>query len=249
MYSHLWGARTLTPLKERKEIAIDADDKIVGFSMEGNSAIPENGFVLSLPLGHPFSSVPVNTKADIDFNPLSFSKGDKKSLVMGIPALIQDGKINSDLLKNQASFYQAAHARTAIGVRPNGDIVIIVAEHVYRKPLTEITLGEVNRSSKIAAFAGQKIWAKSTGTYTGAVEGNDLVKLTRNNATGLTLPELAHLMSELGCESAINLDGGGSSSLYLNHKIVNQTIGDQDEGMGQTIARPVSNAIVFKRAS
>ena len=56
-------------------------------------------------------------------------------------------------------------------------------------------------------------------------------------------------MSELGCESAINLDGGGSSSLYLNHKIVNQTIGDQDEGMGQTIARPVSNAIVFKRAS
>ena len=159
LYSHLWGARTLTPLKERKEIAIDADDKIVGFSMEGNSAIPENGFVLSLPLGHPFSSVPVNTKADIDFNPLSFSKGDKKSLVMGIPALIQDGKINSDLLKNQASFYQAAHARTAIGVRPNGDIVIIVAEHVYRKPLTEITLGEVNRSSKITSFR----WPKNMG--------------------------------------------------------------------------------------
>jgi exopolysaccharide biosynthesis protein len=44
----------------------------------------------------------------------------------------------------------------------------------------------------------------------------------RPGVTGPTLPELAQLMTELGVCSALNLDGGGSSAMWIGGKIVNQ---------------------------
>jgi exopolysaccharide biosynthesis protein len=54
-------------------------------------------------------------------------------------------------------------------------------------------------------------------------------------------------MSEQGCISAINLDGGGSSSLYIHGKYVNNQVGDKDEASGLAVVRPVSDAIIFKK--
>lgn len=44
----------------------------------------------------------------------------------------------------------------------------------------------------------------------------------RAGVPGLTLPELAALMVEAGACTALNLDGGGSSALWLREGIVNQ---------------------------
>lgn len=52
-------------------------------------------------------------------------------------------------------------------------------------------------------------------------------------------------MISLGCESAINLDGGGSSTLFINGKVVNKITGDKDEALGEHVQRPVSDAIVI----
>ena len=45
---------------------------------------------------------------------------------------------------------------------------------------------------------------------------------------GLTLLELAQLMKDLGCETAYNLDGGGSATMWFNGKVLNKptTYGD-----------------------
>ena len=40
-------------------------------------------------------------------------------------------------------------------------------------------------------------------------------------AAGLSLYELAQLMQLLGAQTAYNLDGGGSSTLYFNGTVVN----------------------------
>ena len=82
---------------------------------------------------------------------------------------------------------------------------------------------------------------------------NDIKKVllnelsSTNNAEGISLKELANLMLEQNCISAINLDGGGSSTLYINGKYINQQIGDKDEGNGLKIVRPVADAIIFKK--
>jgi exopolysaccharide biosynthesis protein len=54
-------------------------------------------------------------------------------------------------------------------------------------------------------------------------------------------------MNDLGCSDAINLDGGGSSTLWIGDKVVNQTIGDDDEASGKQTIRPVSDAIILKK--
>ena len=41
------------------------------------------------------------------------------------------------------------------------------------------------------------------------------------NAEGLTLTELQNIFLNLGCKTAYNLDGGGSSTLYFKGKILN----------------------------
>ena len=56
---------------------------------------------------------------------------------------------------------------------------------------------------------------------------------------GLSLYELAGLMQELGCETAYNLDGGGSSTIWFNGKVLNSptTYGDVIE------ERPISDIV------
>ena len=57
----------------------------------------------------------------------------------------------------------------------------------------------------------------------------------------MTIPELAALLLELGCVEAINLDGGGSTTMVVQGKVVNSPADAAGE-------RPVSDALlVFPR--
>jgi len=59
-----------------------------------------------------------------------------------------------------------------------------------------------------------------------------------SDAAGMSFDELAKLMLELGCESAINLDGGGSTTMWLKGDgIVNRPSDKAGE-------RPVGNAVL-----
>ena len=44
------------------------------------------------------------------------------------------------------------------------------------------------------------------------------------DSVGMTLYELAKLMKNIGCEYAMNFDGGSSSAMYIKGKIVNSAI-------------------------
>ena len=66
-----------------------------------------------------------------------------------------------------------------------------------------------------------------------AVDGRE------GSSIGMTLMELANFMQSIGCVGAINLDGGGSTVMYVNGRVVNnpQTTG----------GIPLSNAIVLSK--
>ncbi|MNK01771.1 hypothetical protein D3C87_195790 [compost metagenome] len=67
-----------------------------------------------------------------------------------------------------------------------------------------------------------------------AVEGNN-----SKGGAGLSLPELAQLMKDMGCVGAINLDGGGSTSMMVRAK---QTVVPSDGA-----ERPVMTALIVKK--
>jgi len=53
------------------------------------------------------------------------------------------------------------------------------------------------------------------------------VEASRGDSTGMTLPELARTLVELGAQDAVNLDGGGSSTLVVGGEVVNRPQGSQ----------------------
>jgi hypothetical protein len=59
----------------------------------------------------------------------------------------------------------------------------------------------------------------------------------RDLSVGMTLQELAERMQKIGCEEALNLDGGGSSTIWMMGQVVNSPC----EGA----ERPMGNAIVL----
>jgi exopolysaccharide biosynthesis protein len=56
----------------------------------------------------------------------------------------------------------------------------------------------------------------------------------------MNLKEMTKLLLSLDCVDALNLDGGGSTTLYLQGKVVNSPSDAARE-------RPVSDAIVIRR--
>ncbi len=91
----------------------------------------------------------------------------------------------------------------------------------------------------------QSIGGRNPRTAIGYTEDNDLILVAvdgrEGSSVGLTLVELAKFMKSLGCTNAINLDGGGSTVMYVKGQIVNHP--HQPGGIA------LSNALVISKKS
>ena len=76
-------------------------------------------------------------------------------------------------------------------------------------------------AQKLGAIGG-----RNPRTAIGYTKDNHLIMVTADGregaSIGLTLMELANLMKEFGCVNAMNLDGGGSTVMYVKGKVVNK---------------------------
>ncbi len=167
---------------------------------------------------------------------------DNISMLSGIPMLIKGGQIYSKLVNKKSSFYAKPHARTAIGLDAEGNIVIAVVEQKYSKNLNSVTMSD---AQKILSKRNEKNPNDMTLRELKSIIKDELSQ-GKGAVKGMTMMELAKLMKDLGCKDAINLDGGGSSTLWINGRIMNAAFGDKDESAGMQVVRPVSDAVVFK---
>lgn len=68
-----------------------------------------------------------------------------------------------------------------------------------------------------------------------------------DGVTGMTLTEVQSLLLDVQCENAINMDGGGSTTMYIKgYGIVNIPRSSDRKGNYTTIARSVSTIIYMK---
>ena len=74
---------------------------------------------------------------------------------------------------------------------------------------------------KLASIGG-----RNPRTAIGYTKDNNLIMLTADGregeSIGLTLTELANIMKSLGCVNAMNLDGGGSTVMFIKGQVVNK---------------------------
>ena len=100
------------------------------------------------------------------------------------------------------------------------------------------------KAQKLQAISGKNprsaIGFKKDGTFIiVTVDGRE------QNSVGMTLYELANLMKSLGCEYAMNFDGGSSSAMYVKGKIVNNALNKEGIAVSNalTVNETVSNNV------
>ncbi|MCR4660287.1 MAG: phosphodiester glycosidase family protein [Bacteroidales bacterium] len=115
------------------------------------------------------------------------------------PMLIRHGQLVPQ--RTDRTFVTKRHNRTALGLRPDGTVLLLT------------------------------------------VDGR-----SRRRSEGLSLDELEHVMRWLGCREAINLDGGGSTTMYVqgfpHNGVVNYP--SDNNRFDHEGERPVANAIVVR---
>lgn len=118
-----------------------------------------------------------------------------------------------------AKIYKAKHIDLDIKTIPNWENV----KHIISGGPYLVKNGEVfvdMTEQKLGAIGG-----KNPRTAIGYTQDGNFIMVAvdgREGASvGLTLKELAWFMKSIGCTNAMNLDGGGSTAMYVNGRVVN----------------------------
>ena len=107
-----------------------------------------------------------------------------------------------------------------------------VKEAVHAGPIL-VTNRTVNVTSEEEVFFNTPVDGVQPRSAIGYKKNGDIIMMVVDgrqvDSRGAYLKELAMLMRQFDCEYALNLDGGGSSSLVVNGKLINNPIGLKSE--------------------
>ena len=107
-----------------------------------------------------------------------------------------------------------------------------VKEAIHAGPIL-ISNRNINVTSEQEVFFNTPVDGVQPRSAIGYNKNGDIIMMVVDgrqvDSRGVYLKELAMLMKQFNCEKAINLDGGGSSSLVVNGKLINNPIGLKSE--------------------
>ena len=107
-----------------------------------------------------------------------------------------------------------------------------VKEAVHAGPIL-IANNTINVTSEQEVFFNTPVDGVQPRSAIGYKKNGDIIMMVVDgrqvDSRGAYLKELAMLMRQFDCEEALNLDGGGSSSLIVNGKLINNPIGLKSE--------------------
>jgi len=99
--------------------------------------------------------------------------------------------------------------------------------------------GSVYLTTKIEEFGTDVAGGRAPRTALGVTKDGVILLVVvdgrQQSSTGMTLLELALLLQELGAVQAVNLDGGGSSEMVINDKIINKPSDGRERGLGDAL--------------
>lgn len=183
---------TQTPKNEKKIEFTIIDRSIVGFKRGGETEIPHNGFVLSLPEDE--------LEAKVFANEVSYAFLTGEKFQTGIqcgPGLLKDGKISLDehTLKREQFFRKKLLDGRIIdfGVVPTD-----YAEDIDYTRAARLAIG-VDFEGRFRVLAAESVNA-------------GMAEVT-GESSGATLRELALVLKSKGYKHALNMDGGGSANI------------------------------------
>jgi exopolysaccharide biosynthesis protein len=186
LYTPAWGEQTGTG-NDGAELIVAGS--VVKEIKPGNSAIPQDGYVISLsgaPAQFINDNVKVGDKLDVHIKvvPYTSSPASIRHMISGGPRLVKEGivYVSKNEEKFKSDIAQGRAARTAVGITKDDKLLLVTVDGLPR-----------DRSAR-----------------------------DDRSSIGVTLEELAGLMINLGAVEAMNLDGGGSTTMWIDGKVVNK---------------------------
>ena len=139
------------------------------------------------------------------------------------------------VLKNGIIYRNTATNKEDLVIYKDGSFKIINESDVTLEELLEegaynvLSFGPaLIQNSKVSVTENEEVgkaMASNPRTAIGILSNGDYVFVVSDGRTsesaGLSLYELAEFMQQLGCVTAYNLDGGGSSTMYFNGNVIN----------------------------
>ena len=177
-----------------------------------------------------------------DGEPIVFLKIDSKIIYDGQPArdlyiengaLAFDGDSNPAILQRPAEGWKTVPYETVLSAGPllihDGQI-----QAFYRDPFNQ------NRHPRTAVGL-----TNDGRLYLVTIDGRSF------QAYGMTIPELARFLSDLGMEDALNLDGGGSTSMWIDLAALSGIVNNPSDNLkfDHEGERKISNALLIIRNS
>jgi len=168
-------------------------------------------------------------------------------------------KINGVVIKQNVldkNGKRARHQQTAIVIDDKGKLALKKWDNTpnWENNLTE---KDIMLSGPLLIF-DRKIAELDTSSFTkarhprtaiGIRENGKVILLTvdgrQENSAGMSLYELTQTMRWLGCVSAINLDGGGSTTLWVKEGVVNYP--SDNKKWDHEGERKVANVVILKK--
>ena len=161
-------------------------------------------------------------------------------------------QISTSALKIPQNGFVIAGPASLLNVFKNGDKVDLELNTIPEwKNVKHIISGGpylVKNNEVFVDMTAQKlgsIGGKNPRSAIGYTEDNNLILVAvdgrEGSSVGMTLMQLANFMKSAGCVNAMNLDGGGSTVMYVDGKVVNNP---QVKG-----GIALSNAIVLSKKS
>lgn len=134
-------------------------------------------------------------------------------------AIPENGFVAVGPKKQLDQFVDAKNVQFEVSTIPNWDNVNhIISGGPYLVKNSQVFVD--TNEQKLGAIGG-----RNPRTAIGYTADNNFIIVTvdgREKASvGMTLNELANFMQSIGCYNAMNLDGGGSTVLYVNGRVVN----------------------------
>jgi len=115
-------------------------------------------------------------------------------------------------------------AKTAIGGGP------VLVRNGKRQRITKPTAESYEFSSMMERHPRTAIGWNQGYFFLVEVDGRQ-----KNLSVGMTLDELSAYLVKLGCEEAMNLDGGGSATLWFNGKVQNSPCDGQERAIANSL--------------
>ncbi|MES2446977.1 MAG: phosphodiester glycosidase family protein [Bacteroidota bacterium] len=212
--------------------ALGADEKVLKttetFGKELNAVAAINGTFFDIKNGGSVDYIKVNGNV---VNENKLDKNGNRARHQQAAVVIENGKLNIKKWDGSKNWEQNLTEKDVMNSGP----LLIYNQQVEELDTTAFTKLRHPRSAVGIKADGKVILL--------TVDGR------QENSAGMSLPELTKLMKWLGCVSAINLDGGGSTTLWVSSAPENGVVNypSDNKKWDHQGTRKVANVILLKK--